>query len=236
MRAAEELRSALIFRALTQAARRVPALGAWTERFAAMVRDELRHTRLCAAIGVRLGAPAIAYDAAPVRARVAGLPDPTRRAAAILLVEAAMGETISTMLFRAGRRGATEPLTRAALTMILADEVRHQRNGWAALRALWPALSDDERGWLQDEAAGGLGAAERRIALPVLRWLEAGRPFDPACAALGVLPPEARVEAFYAAVERLVIPRLTALGLDGERAWRDRYRRSDRAAGTPTGS
>src|SRR5262249_7525813 len=103
MRAAEELRSALIFRALPRAAGPVPSLGPWTGRFAAMVGDELRHTRLCAALGVRLGAPAVAYDAAPVRARVAGLPDPTRRAAAILLVEAAIGETISTMLFRAGR-------------------------------------------------------------------------------------------------------------------------------------
>ncbi len=225
MRAAEELRSALIFRALSSAARRVPALAGWTERFAAMVADEIRHTRLCATIGARLGAPAVRYDTAPVRARLAGLPEPTRRAAAILLVEAAIGETISTMLFRAGRRGATEPLTRAALTIIVADEVRHQRNGWAGLRALWPSLGEDDRRWLQEEATGALGAAERRIAWPALQWLEAGTPFDPAHAALGVLPPETRVDAFYAAVERLVIPRLTALGLDGPRAWSDRYRR-----------
>ena len=130
------------------------------------------------------------------------------------------------MLFRAGRRGATEPLTRAALTIIVADEVRHQRNGWAGLRALWPSLAEEDRAWLQDEATGGLGAAEQRIALPALQWLEAGTPFDPAHAALGVLPPETRVDAFYAAVERLVIPRLSALGLDGDRAWRDRYRRT----------
>jgi hypothetical protein len=224
MRAAEELRSALIFRALTQAARRVPALDAWTDRFAAMVVDELRHTRLCVTIGARLGAPAVAYDTAPVNARLAALPDPTRRAAAILLVEAAIGETISTMLFRAGRRGTSEPLSRAALTLILADEVRHQRNGWSALRALWPSLTGADRRWLQDEAASGLGMAERRIAWPALQWLEANRPFDRAWAALGVLPPETRVEAFYAAVERLVIPRLLALGLDGAGAWRDRYR------------
>ena len=56
--------------------------------------------------------------------------------------------------------------------------------------------------------------------------LEAGTPFDPAHAALACST-EARVDAFYAAVERLVIPRLGALGLDGARAWRDRYRRSD---------
>jgi hypothetical protein len=190
-----------------------------------MVADEIRHTRLCATIGARLGAPAVRYDAAPVRARVRALPDGPRRAAGILLVEAAIGETISTMLFRAGRRGATEPLTRAALTIIVGDEVRHQHNGWAGLRALWPSLAEEARAWLQDEATRGLAGAEQRIALPALQRLEAGTPFDRAHAALGVLPPETRVDAFYAAVERLVIPRLTALGLDGARAWRDRYRR-----------
>ena len=226
MRAAEELRSALIFRALASAARRVPALVGWTDRFAAMVADEIRHTRLCATIGARLGAPAVRYDAAPVRARVAALPDSDPTCGRDPARRGGHRRDDSTMLFRAGRRGATEPLTRAALTIIVADEVRHQRNGWAGLRALWPSLAEEDRGWLQDEATRGLGAAEQRIALPALQRLEAGAPFDPAHAALGVLPPETRVDAFYAAVERLVIPRLTALGLDGDRAWRDRYRRT----------
>ena len=66
------------------------------------------------------------------------------------------------------------------------------------------------------------------MALPALRRLEAGEPFDPAFAALGVLAPDARVDAFYAAVEHLVVPRLTALGLDGARAWSERYRRQAR--------
>jgi len=39
-----------------------------------------------------------------------------------------------------------------------------------------------------------------------------------------VLAPETRVEAFYAAIEQLVVPHLDRLGLDGARAWRDRYR------------
>ena len=64
---------------------------------------------------------------------------------------------------------------------------------------------------------------EQQIAAPALKRLDAGIAFQPAYAELGVLAPEARVEAFYAAVERLVIPRLARLGLDGARAWRDRY-------------
>ena len=64
---------------------------------------------------------------------------------------------------------------------------------------------------------------EQQIAAPALRRLEANVAFDPRYAELGVLAPESRVDAFYAAVERLVIPRLTRLGLDGARAWRARY-------------
>ena len=225
MRAAEELRSALIFRALTRAARAAKLPEPWTKRFEAMVGDEVGHARLCAEVGSRLGAERPRYDARPVRARLTALPDPMGRATAILLIEAAMGETISMALFRAGRRAATEPLTRAALSAILADEVRHQRNGWTGMTALWPRLSGPQREALQLEATNGFAAFEGKVAVPALRRLEAGEPFDPAYAALGVLAPEARVDAFYRAVEHLVVPRLTALGLDGARAWSERYRR-----------
>jgi len=224
MRAAEELRSALIFRALARAAAVTNLPDPWPERFAGMVVDEVGHARLCAEVGAQLGAPAPRYDATPVRARLAALEEPMRRITALLLVEAAMGETVSTMLFHAGRRSTTEPLTRAALSAILADEVRHQRNGWTGIAALWPSLSGPQREALQREATQGFAGLEQQVAIPALRWLDAGEPFDPALAALGVLRPEERVDAFYHAIERLVVPRLTALGLDGSHAWHDRYR------------
>jgi hypothetical protein len=224
MRAAEELRSGLIFRALARAARAAGMPEPWPSRFRMAERDEARHARLCATVGARLGAPEPTYDARPVRARLAGLPDPLARAASLLLVEVAMGETISTYLFRAGRRGAAEPLTRAALRSILSDEVRHQRLGWDALQALWPLLDEGGRAGIQREAARGLGAAEQQQARPAMAWLQRKQPFDPAYAELGVLHPEARIEAFYFAVERFVVPRLTRLGLDGPRAWESRYR------------
>ena len=64
MRAAEELRSALIFRALARAAAVANLPEQWTERFLGMVADELGHTRLCAQVGSRLGALEPRYDAA----------------------------------------------------------------------------------------------------------------------------------------------------------------------------
>jgi hypothetical protein len=223
LRAAEELRSALIFRALAQASSRSPICAAGTAQFLSAAHDEICHARLCAAIGARFGTDPPRYDARPVRARLASLAEPTARACALTLIEVAVGETISLAMFRAGRRAAREPLTRAGLERILVDEVRHQRLGWNAIFEWWPALDSQRRQALQEEARRGLGAMEQQIAAPALRRLEAGIPFEPAYADLGVLAPEARVDAFYAAVERLVIPRLTRLGLDGARAWRDRY-------------
>src|SRR5256885_199987 len=77
VRAAEELRSALIFRALAHAAVRSPLCGPWSERFQSAAHDEIFHARLCAAIGGRLGADAPRYDARPVHARLAPLGEPT---------------------------------------------------------------------------------------------------------------------------------------------------------------
>jgi hypothetical protein len=223
MRAGEELRSARIFRALAQASRAVGLPDPWPARFASAVRDEVRHARLCAAVGATLGAPVPKYDRLPVLARLAGMPEPFACLLSLLLIEVAMGETISMYLFRAGRRASIEPLTRAALGAIAGDEVRHQRLGWTGLAFLWPTLSEPERAGLQREAARGLAMCEQQTARPAMLWLQRRKPFDPAYAALGVLHPESRVEAFYFAVERFIVPRLTRLGLDGDLAWRTRY-------------
>lgn len=223
LRAAEELRSALIFRALAEAARSTMDRD-WSERFAAAASDEVRHAHLCATVGERLGAIAPTYDATPVRRRLKTFSDPLRRIAALVIAEVAIGETISMSLFRAGRHATSEPLSRAALESILADEVRHQQLGWQGLDELWPRLDSVERDALQLEATRALAASERHIALPVLRRLEAGDHFDPARAALGVLDFEVRAETYYSAVEKLVIPKLSRVGLDGQRAWSERYR------------
>lgn len=224
MRAAEELRSARIFRALWRASLAAGVPEPWPARFESGMKDELRHARLCVSVGTRLGAPSPTYDARPVRARLASLDEPLLRTASLLLVELAIGETISTYLFRAARRGAVEPLTRAALSQILGDEVRHQRLGWAGFSALWSMLPDARRADAQREASRGLAWCEQQTARPAMDWLQQRRPFDAAYAALGVLHPEARVEAFYFAVERFVVPRLTRVGLDGAAAWERRYR------------
>jgi hypothetical protein len=222
MRAAEEQRSAQIFEAAAAAAASIGE-ARLAEVLEGVARDEQRHVALCVEVGDALGAAPPAFDDAPVEQRLGALPTARRRLASLLLVEAAIGETISSALFRAGRRATTEPCAHGALTAILTDEIRHARIGWEALRDLWPRLDAVERDRLRDDAAAALGGLEQQIALPALQRIEAATPFDPSCAAQGVLSPEARVEAFYDALERHVLPRLTALGIDGDHAWSTRY-------------
>jgi len=120
-------------------------------------------------------------------------------------------------MFRESRRAATHVRSRGAFAAIVADESRHQQLGWDALAALGPSEL------VTREAARALAASEQQIARPALCFLERGERFEPAWAEYGVIEPARRVEAFYAAVEQLVVPRLDRLGVDGTRAWADRY-------------
>lgn len=223
MRADEEYQSAAVFSAALDAVIATALPREIASGLAKIVGDELRHADLCAQLARRLDAPAPTWNTDLVRARVATLLEPRWRAISLLLVEGAIGETISSALFATGRNGTTEPPQRATLRAILSDEVFHARFCWQALAQI--ELTAAELETMQTEATRALGALEHGRILPVLRRLEAGAPFDPAWEALGVLRPEKRVEAFYGAIERSCIPRLSRLGLDGDNAWRHRYQK-----------
>ncbi len=224
MKAAEEFRSASIYAALASAATHAGLPLDLVALVASTSVDELRHAALCLEVARALGdATPIEASMDVVRSRTAK-DRPRALALELLLVEVAMGETVSCALFRAGRDGTTEPLVRAALSSILRDEARHARSGWEALSALRGELDQADLEALQREATAQLGLMEQSMALPSLRRLEANEPFDAKLALLGVLAPERRVQAFYAAIEGSVCPRLDRLGLDGKRAWAERYR------------
>src|SRR5439155_6353350 len=88
LRAAEELRSAFVFRPLAHAAHAAGApFRAWAPSLRRVVGDELRHARLCTDLAAHFGAPAPRHDLSPVRARLASLPAPRTRLSHLLLVE-----------------------------------------------------------------------------------------------------------------------------------------------------
>jgi hypothetical protein len=104
------------------------------------------------------------------------------------------------------------------------DEARHATVSWLAAAELLPALPASARPSLEQDLARSFGAFEQSAALPALQALEAGRSVDPALRELGLLSYEDRVEAFYAGIERVVLPRLVRLGFDAQRLWAERYR------------
>ena len=225
MRAEEEYRSAAIFAELTAAF--IDGGGALdlAGGLSQIVGDELRHAALCSHLADQFRAAAPRVRVAPVRDRVArSRGDRKALTCSLLLIEGAIGETISSALFSAGRHGTREPCSRAALATILRDEARHARFFWEAVAILGPNMVAGGGEQINEELRFFLGALEVQQALPSLKRLSAGQPFDEALERLGVLPPERRVETFYHAVERGVLPRLDRLGFDGARSWRDRHR------------
>lgn len=224
MRAQEEHQSATIFAEalslLVDAESSIDVLAVLTQ----IIADELRHSEMCTDLARRFDAGSPRRTALPRAEEALTVDGRYRRGVRILLVEGAIGETISSALFNAGRNSAEEPCTKQALSRILRDEVLHARLFWEMLSTMRGAFDAGEMERLQQDVTRALGAIERVQMLPTLKRLERNEPFDPAWAALGVLPPERRVDAFYGSLERRVRPSLTRLGLDGDRAWERRYR------------
>jgi hypothetical protein len=224
LRAAEEDRSQAILQEVGALAQEVKLGAALTARLVDAARDEGEHRELCLRVGKAMSARAPRLDHSAVRARLRSLPGaPRERLLSLLAVEVAAGESVSCALFSAALDRAEDSLTCSALTTILRDEARHALLGWECLAAALQGAPEASRAWARSEARRGLAALEQSVARPALRRLESGEPFDDRLAAYGVLSPDARVEAFYEAVEKRVLPRLEALGLDGQDVWARRY-------------
>src|SRR5207237_5442475 len=122
-----------------------------------------------------------------------------RALASRVVFEGAVGEPAATGLSHAGRAGAREPRTRAALAAILRDETRHASLCWQVAPIVLAGAPLDA---IQRDLARSFAAYEHAVALPALRRLEAGEDIDPRLVALGVIPPAVRVAAFCRAIER----------------------------------
>ena len=188
-----------------------------------IVGDEIEHAILCGDMARRMRT-AIPCSRPLARPRIAaGVAARRAHGLGILLVSGAIGESISNALFHAGYRDTEERCAKAALKRIVRDEVLHARAFWEALDALRGSLTAAEHEALHPMARRALGPLEQRIALPALQRLERADAFEPAWAALGVLAPEARVEAFYRAIEGVSCRKLEELALDGQLARHARY-------------
>jgi hypothetical protein len=131
-----------------------------------------------------------------------------------------VGEASSVALLAASRGGGTDPCVDAVLRTLHEDEILHDEIGWALAGFLAPTFSDDERDWLGAELAIAFGFYERLHAprMPAERSDQFPEPERPG-PNLGVLTEETHARTFYERMERVVLPRLDALGIPAFEAW-----------------
>lgn len=184
--------------------------------------EEKNHGVLCGAVVEALGGEAL--DTLP-DAELFPTHDDVPASEAIVrnvLSIGCLSETVAVALIGAEREEMPKGQLHDLLTRIWADEIGHARFGWTKLAAELPAL---------DAAARMRLSAYLRVALAHLEQhelshLPIGPGFGPAGAAVGLCSgSDARV-LFYATVERVIVPRLDALGLRASLAWSTRQRPS----------
>jgi hypothetical protein len=135
-------------------------------------------------------------------------------------------ETVSLALLTEERELTEEPVIRAVVDQLTADEVLHARLGWVFLAETWPRLDEAARARTDAYLPVALGYLEARM----LEAMPLGPPLDESMRAelhaLGCLESSRGRELFVETVRSVILPRLVDHGLDAERAWTNRARRS----------
>ncbi|AKT43895.1 ferritin-like domain-containing protein [Chondromyces crocatus] len=213
--------SAPVFEALGEQLRRLGSQESAEAAWAAcqeMAAEERRHGALCGAVVEAFGGDARAevVDEPPLPEHddVAPLEGAVRNVLSICC----LSETVAVALISAERLEMPEGDLRRLLSTILADEVGHARFGWRWLAEMSPGLDAAARVRLGEYLRVAFAAQERHQ----LSLVPEGRPFPPGAAALGLCDGGAARELFYDTVNEVIVPRLEALGIPAETAWRRR--------------
>jgi hypothetical protein len=181
--------------------------------------EERRHGILCGAVVEAMGGEAV--DAMPE-------PKPFPRHAGVAPLEAALrnvlsicclSETVAVSLIGAERAEMPEGELHDLLTGIWADEIGHARFGWTMVEREIPRLDDAAR----DRLGAYLRVAFCHLETHEIAFLPEGPGFGDAGATVGLCSGTAARELFYATVTQVIVPRLESLGLEAERAWRQRW-------------
>ena len=185
------------------------------DRLASFAEDERRHGVLCGAVVEALGGEAVAPPLPvvpfPEHPDVSDLEGAIRN----LISISCMSETVAVSLIGAERLEMPEGPLRELLTTIYADECAHANFGWRLLGDLL------ERG----------GAAMREKLKPYVQLAFAHlEKHELAHLPIAAKPPKEGLQLglcsgvdartlFYATIEQVIIPGLTAHGLDAQWAW-----------------
>jgi len=135
-----------------------------------------------------------------------------------MLRSVALSETLAAALLMACRRLAREPVARALLTTLIADEIHHARLGWYYAASRAQGWSSEER----QQVADALAEAVIRIESEFHWGRDAAEPFDRPTRALGVLSTNLQRACIQDVVHNEILPGLDALGLNASKVCENR--------------
>ncbi len=127
-----------------------------------VVRDEARHVELCKRMVAALGGDAIIPGEPPwVRSNVQR--PLLERVLRSTIGSLCVGETLSMALLAATQKVTKDPLARASLKVLAADESVHSQFGWRLLGLLWPTAGKSLQRLLAAELAYHFASARQTI-------------------------------------------------------------------------
>jgi hypothetical protein len=165
------------------------------------VEDEHRHALWCRDWAVHFGHPGgdvVPRSLEPVRFR--GATDAQNRLLRVLLC--CFTETVGCFILREVRRVVTHPELRQLNQRHLADEIQHSRVGWGHLASVTPR----ERAWLRGWVPTVLGVLPEACC-------EGPEEERPELVPFGYFTPSLLTRAHAEAVEQVILPGLSRLGL-----------------------
>ncbi|MEZ4452027.1 MAG: ferritin-like domain-containing protein [Nannocystaceae bacterium] len=186
------------------------------EEVAAMIADELRHARLCAAAVHALGGEAIA-ELPPITA-IPEHEDATPIEAVLrnVISIGCLSETVAVALIDGERLRTPDPELSTLLAEILADEVQHARFGWRFLEALAPGLDAATRSRID----AYLEVAFAHLIEHELAHLPARPAPSSAAEEIGVCDGNEARGLFFDTLRSVIVPGLTAHGFQAQDALR----------------
>jgi hypothetical protein len=167
-----------------------------------LTRDEVVHVELCRRVVVGLGGS----DVIPGEPAWVGLDDtlePLEQVTDMVTTSLCIGESLSCALLGAAAKAARDPMVRAVLTRMTADESIHGQSGFHFLTTLLPAMTKRRRRWLEGRAEE---AAEQAFAICLAPYDDVAHPF-------GALPYSKLEPIMRATWSRLIAPGFARVGL-----------------------
>lgn len=168
-----------------------------------LTRDEVVHVELCRRMVVGLGGS----DIIPGEPQWVGLdeslPSMVERVIEMVTTSLCIGESLSCALLGAAAKAAKDPVAKAVLTRMTADESIHGQSGFHYLAVLLPVLTKRRKKWLETRASE---AAVQAYGICLEPYADVSHPF-------GALPYSKLEPIMRSTWKRIIGPGFSKLGL-----------------------